>query len=289
MARQSWAKVQPHLMERLSPLFRQPRIAVSGLFIVAVVVASACAPVLAPFDPLAIDPLDRLQSETALHPFGTDNLGRDVFSRVIHGGRVSLVVGIAVAALTSSLGVLIGLVAGYVRWLDSPLMRLMDGIMAIPTILLVIALVAVSGAGLGTVIIAITVPELPRVARLIRSIVLAVREEPYVEAAVSVGTPALRLMWRHILPNTIAPLVVQATYVCSSAIILESILSFLGAGTPPEIPSWGNIIASGRLYFQVAPGLIFYPAAFLTLTVLAINLLGDGLRDTLDPKVARQM
>lgn len=220
---------------------------------------------------------------------GTDSLGRDVYSRVLHGGRVSLVIGLAVAAAAVAVGLAIGLVAGYIRWLDGIVMRLMDGLMAIPEILLALALVALWGAGLGTVVLAITVPQVPRVVRLVRSVVLSVREEPYVEAAVSLGTPVPLILWRHVVPNTVAPLIVQGTYVAATAVLTEAILSFLGVGIPTGTPTWGNIMAEGRTLFRVFPHNIMFPGLFLALTVLAVNMLGDGLRDTLDPKLAKRV
>jgi peptide/nickel transport system permease protein len=212
-----------------------------------------------------------------------------VYSRVIYGTRVSLTIGIAVSLIAVSVGLVIGLVAGYIRWADGIIMRIMDGLMAIPAILLAIALVSIWRAGLVTVIFAIVVPEVPRVVRLVRSVVLTVREEPYVEGAISVGTPTWMVMIRHILPNTVAPLIVQATFTAAAAIIIEAILSFLGIGIPPEIPSWGNIMAEGRTLFRVFPHNILYPGIFLAFTVLAINIMGDGLRDTLDPKMSKRV
>jgi peptide/nickel transport system permease protein len=220
---------------------------------------------------------------------GTDSLGRDIYSRVLYGARTSLLVGAAVAVISVGIGLVVGLVTGYIRWLDAIVMRLMDGLMAIPAILLAIAVVSLSSAGLTAVIVAIVIPEIPRVVRLVRSVVLSIREEPYVEAAIAVGTRTPLLLVRHVLPNTIAPLIVQATYIAASAILIEAILSFLGVGIPPETPTWGNIMAEGRTLFRVFPHNILYPGVFLALTVLAVNMLGDGLRDTLDPRMSKRL
>ncbi|MBL6616776.1 MAG: ABC transporter permease [Reyranella sp.] len=261
------------------------------------------APFLGTVDPTRIDPaarnkkpgteitmrLDDGTTVKRVAMFGTDSLGRDVYSRVIYGARVSLTVGVAVALVAIAIGVVIGLISGYIRWLDGIIMRIMDGLMAIPGILLAIALVSIWRAGLITVVFAIVVPDVPRVVRLVRSIVLTVREEPYVEGAISVGTPTWVLMFRHILPNTVAPLIVQGTFIAAAAILVEAALSFLGIGIPPEIPSWGNIMAEGRTLFRVFPHNIFYPGIFLAFTVLAINIMGDGLRDTLDPKMSKKV
>ena len=216
-------------------------------------------------------------------------LRRDVYSRVIYGARVSLVGGFAVASIASVIGLAIGLVSGFVRWADAVLMRVMDGLMSIPPILLAVALMALTRGSVGNVITAITVAEIPRVSRLVRGVVLSLREQPYVDAAVAAGTRTPVILWRHILPNTLAPMTVQETYICGSAMIIEAILSFIGAGTPPIIPSWGNIMAEGRALWQVKPFLVFFPAAFLSITVLAVNLLGDGLRDALDPRMAKRL
>lgn len=283
-------------------LLRNPSIVIGSIIVLVMIVIGLAAPLLATADPVAIDPvarnrppmtessqrLDDGSRATVLHLMGTDSLGRDVYSRVLYGARVSLFVGITVAAISVAVGLAIGLIAGFFPWLDKIIMRVMDGLMAIPAILLAIALVSLSSAGIATVIVAIIVPEIPRVVRLVRSVVLAARHEPYVEAAITVGTRTLPLLIRHILPNTIAPLIVQGTFICASAILLEAILSFLGIGVPPEIPTWGNIMAEGRQLFRLFPHNILFPGIFLGLTVLAINILGDGLRDTLDPKMEKR-
>ena len=268
---------------------RYPLMFIGGGLLLIMFFLAVFAPLLFASDPIQMNPVERLKTPSLIHWFGTDMFGRDIYSRTVYGSRISLVVGLVAAVLSVILGLFIGLVAGYIRFLDAILMRIMDGLMAIPGILLAIALVSLSGASLITVTIAITIPEIPRVVRLVRSIVLSVREEPYVEAAIAAGTRLPLILSRHVLPNTIPPLIVQATYVCGSAMLTEAILSFLGAGTPPEVPSWGNIMAEGRLYFQIAPWIIFFPGITLAVTVLAVNVLGDGLRDTLDPRIAKQM
>ena len=267
---------------------RNPTIVVGSIILFAFVVIAFAAPYIAR-DPLAFDPLTRLKPPSTQFWFGTDQLGRDVYARVINGTRVSLIVGVSVAAIAISTGLVIGILCGYYRRVDNIVMRIMDGLMAIPAILLAIALITLMKASLLIVIFAIALPEIPRVVRLVRSVVLSVRELPYIQAAVASGTRSRLIMARHILPNTIAPLIVQATYVCASAVLTEAGLSFLGAGTPPEIPSWGNVIASGRTYFQISPWIIFFPGLMLALAVLAINLVGDGLRDSLDPRIARRL
>lgn len=284
-------------------LWKHMGVRVGALLLGVIILMGVFAPLLAAVDPTEINPSNRnmvpgqVVSErndegqkierTVL--MGTDTLGRDIFSRVVHGARVSLVIGIAVAVVSVAAGLLIGLVAGYFRSIDAVLMRVMDGLMAIPAILLAIALVSLGGATLGTVIVAIAIPEIPRVVRLVRSIVLSIREEPYVEAAVSVGTPTAKILWRHILPNTVAPLIVQATFIAGSAILLEAILSFLGVGISPEVPTWGNIMAEARQVFQIYPHGILFPGIALAVTVLAINMLGDGLRDAVDPRLSRAL
>ena len=270
-------------------LRKHPTLVLGALMLLAVAVLALAAPWLATHDPQDIDPLARLQGRSAEHGLGTDALGRDVFSRAVFGGRVSLLVGLTVALLSSVIGVLLGLLAGFVRWAETPVMRVMDGLMAIPGILLAIALMAVTRASLTTVIVAITVPEIPRVVRLVRSLSLVLREQLFVEAARAVGTRLPAILWRHVLPNMVAPLVVQATFIAASAVLIEASLSFLGVGVPPQVPSWGNMMAEGRNVFSVAFHVILYPGLLLAATVLAINLLGDGLRDALDPRLARQL
>jgi peptide/nickel transport system permease protein len=267
---------------------RNPTIIVGGGLMVLIGLMAILAPVLAG-DPIGFEPINRLRGPSAQFWLGTDSLGRDVYARMVYGARISLLVGLLVAVAAVSAGLFVGLVAGYFPRVDAIVMRLMDGIMAIPAILLAIALVSLMGSSVRVVIVAITIPEIPRVTRLVRSVVLSVRELPYVDAARSSGTRLAKILRRHILPSTIPPLIVQATYVCASAILTEAGLSFLGAGTPPEFPTWGNMIASHRLYLQIAPWTIFAPGICLALVVLAINLLGDGLRDHLDPRLARRM
>jgi peptide/nickel transport system permease protein len=259
-----------------------------GLLLLGIVLVAILGPFLT-VDPVALNPMSRLKPPGPYGLFGTDQLGRDVFSRVVNGARVSLIVGLAVAVISIVIGLFLGLVAGYIRVMDAVVMRVMDGLMSIPAILLAIAMISLSGATLTTVIAAIVIPEIPRVVRLVRSVVLTVREEPYVEAAIAAGTRIPLIMTRHVLPNTIAPLIVQATYICGSAMLTEAILGFLGAGIPPEIPSWGNIMSEGRTFFQLTPWIIFFPGIALSVTVLAVNIVGDGLRDTLDPRIARAM
>jgi peptide/nickel transport system permease protein len=268
---------------------RHPAIAFGGALLFLMVLAAVFAPLLSSIDPQALAPARRVRHPSAEYWFGTDMLGRDVYTRVIYGTRVSLIVGFAVAILASLLGLIIGLISGFIRVLDGVIMRVMDGLMSIPPILLAIALMAATRGSVQNVIIAITIAEIPRVSRLVRSVVLSLREQPYVEAAIAAGTTTPRIIVRHILPNTLAPLTVQATYICASAMITEAILSFIGAGTPPIIPSWGNIMAEGRALWQVAPYIVFFPALFLSLTVLSVNLLGDGLRDALDPRLAKRI
>jgi peptide/nickel transport system permease protein len=268
---------------------RHPTMLFGGALLLVMIAMAVFAPYLGTSDPQALSPIRRLRWPSAQYWFGTDMLGRDVYSRTIYGARVSLIVGISVALLATTCGLAIGVVAGFTRWVDTIVMRIMDGLMSIPSVLIAIALMALTRASLENVIFAITVADIPRVTRLVRGIVLTLREQPYVEAAVASGTGFFRILWRHIVPNTIPPLLVQGTFVAAAAMITEAILSFIGAGTPPNIPSWGNIMAEGRSLFQVAYYIVLFPGIMLSLTVLAINLLGDGLRDALDPRLARRL
>ena len=287
----TWARVR-----------RNGSVRLGGAVLLVLLLVALAAPWLGTVDPSLFDPVSRdltpgktgeittLDGDTLQHRFimGSDSFGRDIYSRVIYGTRVSLLVGVCTAIVALAFGIALGPVSGFVRWLDGPLMRVMDGLMAIPAILIAIALVAMWRGSLLTVIIAIAIPEIPRVVRLVRSLVLTIREEPYVEAAISLGTPTWKIMGRHILPNTVAPLVVQATFICAAGILTEAALSFLGVGLPPDIPTWGNVMAEGRAQFNEYPHNIFFPGIFLAVTVLAVNILGDGLRDTLDPKMAKR-
>jgi len=267
---------------------RYPTVAVGGALVLLLIAMALLAPFLATVDPTALAPVRRTRPPSPDYWFGTDMLGRDIYSRVVYGARVSLLVGFSVALLSSLIGLTIGLVSGFLRWADGVIMRVMDGLMSIPPILLAVALMALTRGSVQNVIMAITIAEIPRVSRLVRGVVLSLREQPYVDAAVAAGTRTPVIILRHILPNTLAPMTVQATYICASAMIIEAILSFIGAGTPPTIPSWGHIMSEGRALWQVKPFIIFFPALFLSVTVLAVNLLGDGLRDALDPRMAKE-
>src|SRR5690606_26641485 len=261
---------------------------IAAVVLLLIVIATVFAPLYVPHDPLSMDAVQRLKGPSAEYWIGTDAYGRDLFSRVMIGGQVSLFIGIGAAIVSVFIGLLIGLVSGFFRIADAIIMRIMDSLMAIPSILLAIALVALNGPSLWSVIFAITIPEIPRVVRLVRAVVLSAREEPYVEAAIAVGSSMPKILWKHLMPNTLAPLIVQGTYICASAILVEAILSFLGAGVSTEIPTWGNIMAEGRIYFQIKPSLIFWPGLLLSLCILSINLLGDTARDLLDPRLKKR-
>ncbi len=278
---------RPGAVRRIASfLAKHPVILIGGAVLLLFIVIALLAPLLLP-DPTRLNPVQRLRTPSLQHPFGTDQFGRSTLSRTLNGTRISLTVGILVAVVTTAVGLLFGLFAGFLRRIDNVIMRLMDGIMAIPGILLAIALMSLFGSSVQNVVVAISIAEIPRMARIVRSSVLVIREQPYVEAAVTNGTRLPRLLWRHVLPNIAAPVIVQATYVFASAMIVESVLSFLGAGTPPTIPSWGNMLAEGRQYLQRGPWMIAFPGACLALLVLTVNVLGDALRDALDPRLSR--
>ncbi|MGM0583887.1 MAG: ABC transporter permease [Pseudomonadota bacterium] len=279
----------PSVLRRIRQVVTSsPVVATAAAVLALIVLMAVFAPLIAPYDPVRLSPADRLEAPSAVHPLGTDAFGRDLLSRVIFGARVSLMVGVGAAVAAVAAGLALGLVAGFIRSVDAVIMRMVDGLMAIPNILLAIAIVALSGANIWTVLVAITIPEIPRVVRLVRSVVLSAREEPYVEAAIAAGSSTWRILRRHLLPNTVAPLIVQGTYICASAILIEAILSFLGAGISPETPTWGNIMAEGRIYFQINPGIVLWPGLVLSLAILSVNLLGDAVRDALDPRLAKR-
>lgn len=290
--------VIPPWRAQLGRLWAHGPIRWSSLMLLVLVVLVVFAPFFGTIPPEAMDPsnanlpfatqamFNDLSGDSFEHFFllGTDAMGRDLWSRMLYGGRISMTVGVVVALLSLVAGTLIGLVSGYFRRLDALLMRCMDGLMAIPAMLFAISLVAIFGARLSTLLVAITIPEIPRVARLVRSVVLGVREEAYVEAAVALATPTLTILRRHILPNAMAPLIIQGTYICAAAILIESSLSFLGLGLSAEQATWGSIMAEGRSQFNQYPHVVLMPGLLLALTVLSVNMLGDGLRDRLDPK-----
>jgi peptide/nickel transport system permease protein len=276
------------LRPRFGFLTETPIITAAAICLTLIIASAVLAPLLSSHDPLLLAPAQRLKPSGAQFWLGTDSYGRDVLSRILYGGRISLFIGLGSALVSVGIGLLIGLVSGFFKWVDAVMMRIMDGLMAMPSILLAIAVVSLSGASVMMVLVAITIPEVPRVARLVRAVVLSAREEPYVEAAISVGSSLPKIMWRHLMPNTVAPLIVQGTYICASAILTEAILSFLGAGISPETPTWGNMMAEGRAYFQIKPSLIFWPGLMLSLAILSINLIGDAARDALDPRMKKR-
>jgi peptide/nickel transport system permease protein len=279
----------PSVLAELRRALKTVPVMAAVMVLSLVVLMAVFAGQISAIDPTEMDPGSRLAMPSAAHWLGTDAFGRDVATRVMHGARISLMVGLGTVFATLALGLLIGVIAGYFDLAGGIIMRVMDGIMAIPAILLAIALVSVSGASMLTVMLAIVIPEIPRVVRMVRAVILSARGESYVEAAISLGTPLPTLLLRHLVPNTIAPLIVQGTYIFASAILMEAILSFLGAGIPPEQPSWGNVMADGRMYFQMISGLILYPGIVLSLTVLSVNILGDAMRDALDPRMVRKL
>jgi peptide/nickel transport system permease protein len=261
-----------------------PHITVGGLLLLVVLVVGAAAPLLTGFDPQAVAPEQRLLPPSGMHLAGTDNFGRDLFSRTVFGARVSLLVGGLVAILATSVGTVLGLIAGYYLRVDRVLMRVMDSLMAFPAVVLAVAIMAAVGPQVSNVVIALTVVYMPRIVRLVRSVVLVVREMQYIEAARSVGLQDLRILARHVLPNCLSVLTVQSTFIFAEAVLAEAALSFLGVGTPPYIPSWGIILGEARTYIRDAPWMMLLPGAALSITVLGLNLVGDGLRDLLDPR-----
>ncbi len=273
-------------MTVLQKLTKNPLVVAAMAILALMTVLAVFAPWLGTVSPTAVNPIQRLRPPSQAAWMGTDMLGRDLWSRVAYGARVSLFVGLVVAVLSTAIGFVIGLISGFVRALDPIIMRVMDGLMSIPALLLAIAMMALTGASIKNVIIAIIVAEAPRVARLIRGVVLSLRDQLYVDAAIASGTRTPMIIRRHIVPNAVAPLIVQGTYIFAAAMIIEAVLSFIGAGSPPSTPSWGNIMAEGKALFQLQPRFVLIPAAFLSLTILAVNTIGDGLRDAIDPRLA---
>lgn len=268
--------------------FKKRKTTFIGLLLVMFTIAGAvAAPVISPYAPDKMSVADRLQSPSSLHPLGTDDFGRDIFSRVLYGARVSLLVGAAIVSFTLIFGVLFGLAAGYYPGIDTIIMRIMDGLMAFPGIVLAIAMMGSLGPSVNNVIIALGIVYTPRVARLVRSVVLTVRENQYIEAAKALGADDVRIITKHILPNCLSPIVVQASFIFSYAILGEAALSFLGVGVPATTPSWGNILSDGRIYIRNAPWITVFPGLSIMLIVLGLNMVGDGLRDLLDPKLKK--
>ena len=267
-------------------VFLRRKSAVIGVVLVILnVLVALAAPAIARWDPQGIDVKSRLSPPSALHWFGTDDVGRDAWSRVIYGARLSMLVGSSVVVLSFVGGLFFGLLGGYYRGLDNVLMRVMDGLMAFPGIILAIALMAALGPSVINVVFALGVVYVPRVARIVRGSVLVIRETPYVEAARALGIPDYRILTLHVLPNCLSPVIVQGTFIFAAAVLGEAALSFLGVGVPPQIPSWGNVLAEGRLYIQQAAWLTLFPGAAIMFSILGLNLFGDGLRDLLDPKL----
>ena len=282
-------RAQTRLRERPwhADLFRHKGIVIGGALLFIILMTAILAPVLATHDPGAVRPEVRLSPPGPVHYFGTDNFGRDLYSRTVFGARVSLLVGGSVALLSGLAGVVFGLLAGYYRRVDTPLMRVMDSLMAFPGIVLAVGIMAAMGAHVANVIVALSVVYTPRVVRVVRSVVLTIVNMQYIEAARTIGLADRRILFRHILPNCISPLIVQGTFIFSEAVLGEAALSFLGVGTPPYIPSWGIILGEARLYIRPAPWMMILPGLALTITVLGLNLMGDGIRDWLDPRLRR--
>jgi peptide/nickel transport system permease protein len=273
----------------LRKLFGRRVVLVGAVILCIVAAAALLAPWITPYDPMALKILDRLQSPRATHWFGTDELGRDVFSRVVFGARYSLLIGLLVVVASTACGVLLGLTAGFFRRLDGPIMRVVDALMSFPDILLAIALVAVLGASMANVVIALSIVYTPRVARVVRASTLVVRELLYIEAARALGISTWRILFVHILQNIASPILVQATFIFAYAVLAEAGLSFLGVGVPPEWPTWGTMIASAQPFAHRALWLVMFPGIAIVLSALSLQMVGDGLRDLLDPKLRKSL
>ena len=285
LARRGWLDRDSPIRQVLKRL-RRNRLTVTGFSLLLVILAAALlAGFLSPYDPLKMTVTDRLRGPSRAHWMGTDNFGRDIFSRVLHGARLSLQVGLAVMLLTTAAGIAFGMLSGYFRRLDNSIMRVMDAMMAFPAILLAIAIMAVLGPKTVNVVIALSIVYAPRTVRIVRASVLAIKGLDYIEAVRAQAAGHLRILFRHLLPNALSPLVVQATFTFAYAVLAEASLSFVGAGASPSIPSWGNILSEGRIYMQAAPWVTLFPGLAIAGTVLGLNLAGDGLRDVLDPRM----
>lgn len=270
-------------------LARRPSAAIGALVLLAIVLLAIAAPFATPHDPMQLAVRNRLQAPSLVHWMGTDELGRDVFTRLLYAGRTSLAVGFAVVILAALAGVTLGLLAGFFRRLDAPISRVVDAMMAFPDILLAIALVAALGPSAANVVIALAIVYAPRIARVVRASTLVIRELPYVEAARALGVPTPVILVRHVLRNVVSPLLVQATFVFANSILAEAGLSFLGVGVSPQVPTWGTMISVGRQFLDAAPWIMWAPGAAIVLTVLSLQLVGDGLRDFLDPRLAKDV
>lgn len=272
---------------RLQQIFANRSLVIGFVIIASLVLIALFGPYLIAHEPNAMDVVNRLKSPSAEHWLGTDNLGRDLLSRIIHGARISMSVGFSVALISSVLGLIVGIYASYYKWLDHLLMRIADGIMAFPGLLLALALMAALGAQVSNVVIAVSIVATPYIARVVRSEALALKEQTFIEATRALGASNARIMWLHIAPNTLSSLIVQATFIFAEAIIIEAALSFLGAGVPAPGPSWGNILSDGKTYIYKAWWMTFFPGVTITLSIIGLNLFGDGLRDLLDPHSSR--
>lgn len=272
----------------LRRLFGNRAMLIGAVILVIVVLAALLAPWVAPYAPNKLSIVNKLKPPSMTNFFGTDEFGRDIFSRAIFAGRISLLVSLGVVAISTVLGVILGVLAGFFRGLDAPISRLLDAMMSFPDILLAIALVAALGPSLTTVILALGITYAPRLARIIRGSTLVLRELPFIEAAVAMGLPTWQILARHVLLNLASPILVQATFVFASAMLAEASLSFLGVGVSTDMPTWGTMLASGREYMNNAPWLMVFPGLAIVFSVLSLQLLGDGLRDLVDPRLARE-